>query len=59
VRNRRAGRDKKSKSDKDKPTSDSTPGGEKEKDWKSKVKYLNCGKLGHIKRECWGKKKDL
>jgi Zinc knuckle len=50
----RAGRDKKSKSDKDKPTSDSTPGGEKDKD----VKCHNCGKLGHIKRECRGKKKD-
>jgi hypothetical protein len=54
----RAGRDKKSKSDKDKPKSDSTPGGEKDKDWKSKVKCHNCGKLGHIKRECRGKKKD-
>jgi Zinc knuckle len=41
-----------------KPTSDSTPGGEKDKDWKSKVKCHNCGKLGHIKRECRGKKKD-
>jgi hypothetical protein len=40
----RAGRDKKSKSDKDKPTFDSSPGGEKDKDWKSKVKCRNCGK---------------
>jgi Zinc knuckle len=35
-----------------------TPGGEKYKDWKSKVKCHICGKLGHIKRECRGKKKD-
>jgi hypothetical protein len=50
--------DKKSRPDKVKSTSESSPGGEKEKDWKAKLKCHNCGKLGHLKKECRGKKKD-
>jgi Zinc knuckle len=53
----RAGRDRKPKSDKDKPTSDPNPLVEKDKDWKSKVKCHNCGKLGHMSAE--GRRKTL
>jgi Zinc knuckle len=54
----RGGRDKKPKSEKGKPNPDSNLGGGKDKDWKSKIKCHNCGKLGHLKKECRGKKKD-
>jgi hypothetical protein len=54
----RGGRDKKPKSGKGKPNPDSNLGVEKEKDWKSKIKCHNCGKLGYLKEECRGKKKD-
>jgi Zinc knuckle len=51
--------DKKSRPDKGKSTPEPSLGGEKDKDWKSKVKCHHCGKLGHLKRECCGMDKDI
>lgn len=50
----RDGKNKKYKGGKGKSIPESTPGGEKDADWKSKVTCHNCGKLGHIKKECRG-----
>jgi Zinc knuckle len=44
--------------DKTKSIPDSYLGGEKDENWKSKIKCHNCGKLGHLKKECRAKKKD-
>jgi Zinc knuckle len=53
----RGGRDRKPKSDKIKTAPELSPGGEKD-NWKSKIKCHNCGKLGHLKKECRGQKED-